>query len=57
MTDIIAEYERREAEAGGLKSPSCDPKAIIAAIARDCELPLAEVRRAMLDHWTQAGSG
>ena len=54
MTDaahIIEEYERREAEAGGLSRS--DPKALAEQVADALSLPYADVREALIDHWVQ----
>lgn len=52
MTDrrtLIAEYERREAEAGGLAH--ADPRAIVEDMAEEAGLTYAEVRDVLSAHW------
>lgn len=49
--DIVAEYERREAAAGGLAK--ADPRALAEDVAAALGLPYATVREALLDHWVQ----
>lgn len=49
--DIVAEYERREAAAGGLERS--DPRALAEEVAAALGLPYATVREALLDHWVQ----
>jgi glycosyltransferase involved in cell wall biosynthesis len=52
---IITDYERREAEAGGLAK--ADPRAIAEAVAQALELPYERVRDVLSAHWTSKGAG
>ena len=53
--EIIRDYERREAEAGG--AHAVNARAVCTKIAADLGVPFERVRQVMLDHWCMAGSG
>lgn len=53
--EIVALYEAKEADAGGLAH--ADPKAILHQIAAETDIPFAEVRQALIDHWACQGVG
>ena len=52
---IIAEYERREADAGGLAK--ANPQLICRDVAGALGITTQEVEAVMLDWWAKAGSG
>lgn len=53
--EIIAAYEKREREAGGVAQ--ADPRAIAAAIAAENALPYSRVREVLSVHFTMGGAG
>lgn len=58
MTDastIAREYDRREAEAGGLAK--ANPRQIAEDIAVDLGVPVEHVRSALIDHFSTLGAG
>lgn len=53
--EIVALYERREAEAGGYAK--ADIKAVLRSVAEELGVTYEDARTAMLDEWCAGGSG
>ena len=53
--EIVALYQKREAEAGGI--PVADPKRVAEGVAYELGLPYEAVRDALLNEWTTGASG
>ena len=50
LDPIITAFEAKEAEADKVRGP--DHAAIAEAVARELGIPVEDVRKAMIDHWT-----